>query len=231
MNIGILMCGHAADEIQKNHGDFDYFFSNLLAGHGFDFGIYDVENMEYPASVLECDGWLLTGSKHGAYEDHAFIPPLEQFVRDARASKVPMVGICFGHQVIARAFGGHVAKYEGGWAVGRHEYQTEDGGDLALSVWHQDQVITPPSDARTTARSGFCAHAALVYPDGIWTMQPHPEFSSPVIKEYLYARGPEAGVPVKLMEAASKETKPIDNVEVGNQIAEHFLKFAKVPHD
>ena len=106
------------------------------------------------------------------------------FIRDSRAKMVPMVGICFGHQIIAQALGGRVEKFDGGWAVGRKEYDTSDG-TMALNAWHQDQVLEPPEGAITTASSDFCAHAALVYPDGIWTVQPHPEFNSELFEAYI----------------------------------------------
>ena len=67
----------------------------------------------FPEGIHDADGWLITGSRHGAYEDHPWIPPLEEFIRDAYAAQVPLVGICFGHQIIAQAMGGKVEKYQG----------------------------------------------------------------------------------------------------------------------
>jgi len=71
------------------------------------------------------------------------------------------VGICFGHQIIAQALGGHVEKFADGWAVGRQIY---DWGDktVALNAWHQDQVVALPDDAKVLASNNFCAAAALV---------------------------------------------------------------------
>jgi len=102
MKIGILQTGHAPDEVQDQLGDYDAMFGRLLADEGFVFETFNVVDMAFPQSVTACDGWLVTGSKHGAYEDHAFIPPLEVFIRAARDNDVPMVGICFGHQIIAQ---------------------------------------------------------------------------------------------------------------------------------
>ncbi|MDR9395637.1 MAG: type 1 glutamine amidotransferase, partial [Roseovarius sp.] len=76
MKIGVLMTGHALPEVQQTLGDFDAMFAKLLAGRGFDFSRYDVVDEIYPRDPAECDGWLITGSKHGAYEDHPWIPPL-----------------------------------------------------------------------------------------------------------------------------------------------------------
>ena len=133
MKIGILMTGHAVPELQERAGDYDAMFARLLAGHGFEFETYNVVDEQYPSAPDACDGWLITGSKHGAYEDHPWIPPLEEFIRAVYASGRPMIGVCFGHQIIAQALGGKVIKYPGGWSVGRTEYDL-DGETFALNA-------------------------------------------------------------------------------------------------
>ena len=106
MRIGILQCGQSPAQLKRDLGDYPDMFVRLLAGREFDFTTWHVEGMEFPQDIHDADGWLLTGSRHGAYEDHAFIPPLEDFIRRAHDAGVPMVGICFGHQIIAQALGG-----------------------------------------------------------------------------------------------------------------------------
>jgi len=122
MKIGILQTGHAPDELRPVLGDYADLFTALLAGQGFDFAVWNVVDGELPDDPRAADGWLITGSKHGAYEDHPWIPPLEALIRDAYAAGVPLVGICFGHQIIAQALGGRVIKFPGGWMVGRQVY-------------------------------------------------------------------------------------------------------------
>ncbi|MBS1303932.1 type 1 glutamine amidotransferase [Loktanella sp. SALINAS62] len=222
MKIGILQTGHAPDAMRPDTGDYADLFQRLLDGQGFDFVTYDVVDMRFPDSVRDCDGWLLTGSKHGAYEDHAFIAPLETFIRDAYAARVPMVGICFGHQIIAQALGGTVEKYAGGWAVGRQTYDWQ-GKTVALNAWHQDQVITRPEGARVVASNDFCANAALVYDDRILTVQAHPEFETDFTLKLAEVRG-EGVVPDPLIAGArTAAAHPIDNKAVAQQMAD-FLK-------
>ena len=108
MKIGILQTGHAPDELLHDRGDYDAHFARLLDGNGFTFRTYNVVDMDFPGSIHDCDGWLITGSKHGAYEDHPFIPPLEALIREVYNTDLPLVGICFGHQIIAQALGGTV---------------------------------------------------------------------------------------------------------------------------
>lgn len=210
MKIGILQTGYAPDAIKNTQGDYDTLFHRLLDDPTFEFETYLVLEGKFPKSVDECDGWLVTGSKHGVYEDHAWIPPLEDLIREIATAQIPLVGICFGHQIIAQALGGHVEKFDGGWSVGLTQY---DLGDRAinLNAWHQDQVITPPTGAKTLASSPFCKHAVLAYGDHIYTTQPHPEFDTDVIDGLIRTRG-KGVVPDDLLEQATENLKrPDDN--------------------
>lgn len=223
MKIGILMAGHATEPIARRHGDFDAMFERLLDGHGFAFHTWDVEGMSFPDNPYDADGWLVTGSKHGAYEDHAFIPPLEAFIRDVHAARVPLVGICFGHQIIAQALGGRVEKFADGWALGRSRYTLSDGDEIALNAWHQDQVTRPPGDARILASSPFCANAAMVIGDAILTVQAHPEFSNAVLADYVRTRRGTGTYPDDRMDAAAAAlAEPVDDARLGRSIADFF---------
>lgn len=92
-----------------------------------------------------------------------------------------MVGICFGHQIIAQALGGAVIKHPDGWAVGAQDY--DFGGErVTLNAWHQDQVIRRPEGAEVLARNAFCENAALIYDDRAFSVQAHPEFSDSFIE-------------------------------------------------
>ncbi|WP_397542229.1 glutamine amidotransferase-related protein [Roseovarius salis] len=221
MRIGILMTGHAAPEIAERHGDYDTMFARLLAGHGFDFATYNVVDGAYPEAAEDCEGWLITGSKHGAYEDHAWIPPLEAFIRKVHAAGRPMIGVCFGHQIIAQALGGRVIKFPGGWSVGRRTYEI-DGESLSLNAWHQDQVVEPPEGAQVIGASDFCANAAMRIGDRILTIQPHPEFDAGIVADLIRYRG-RGVVPDALLEAAGAELDtPTDATRFADRMARFF---------
>jgi GMP synthase (glutamine-hydrolysing) len=142
-----------------------------------------------PDSVHHADGWLITGSRFAAYEDHPWIPPLEDFLRRAYAAAVPIVGICFGHQILAQALGGRVEKFAGGWSAGQVAYGLKGGPDPAwLLAWHQDQVVVKPNDAEVVGSTPFCRYAALAYGDRAFTLQPHPEFTPDFLADLVAAR-------------------------------------------
>ena len=139
MKIGILETGYRPEETIEEHGSYAHAFERLLDGFRLTFENRAALEGELPESVLSADGWLITGSKHGAYDDLPWIKPLEQFIVEAYRDAIPMVGVCFGHQIIAQALGGRVEKFDGGWSVGRVEYRLDGIGDrVPLFAWHQD---------------------------------------------------------------------------------------------
>jgi GMP synthase-like glutamine amidotransferase len=221
MRIGILQTGRAPDALVGEAGDYPDMFERLLAGRGFTFRTWAVVDMAFPPDVHAADGWLITGSRHGVYEDHPFIKPLESFIRAAIAAGVPLVGICFGHQIVAQAMGGRVEKFAGGWSVGPTDY---DFGDevLTLNAWHQDQVVEPPPGATVLARGGICDVAALAYGDKALTIQPHPEFRPAFLKGLMETRGRGLVPEDRLAAAAARLGAPLSTDRTADRIAAFF---------
>lgn len=224
MKIGILQTGQAPAPLRElGAPDYPDLFRHLLAGRGFDFADWHVEGGEFPSSVHDAEAWLITGSRHGTYEDHPWIPRLEGFIRAARAAGVPMAGVCFGHQIMAQALGGRVEKFAGGWAVGPTEYRFGDD-TLVLNAWHQDQVTAPPPGARTIASNDFCTHAAFSYGDWGLSVQAHPEFDADFVQGLIEHRG-RGKVPDALLDAATAQADlPTDGARIADQLAAFFAK-------
>ena len=226
MKIGILQTGYASDAMKATEGDFPDMFARLLDGFGFEFETFKVLEHEFPADVQAADGWLITGSRHGAYEAHDWIPPLEQLIQNIYAAQLPMIGVCFGHQIIAQALGGRVEKYHDGWSVGRKTYTGPDGEEISLLAWHQDQVVELGPDAEVIAGDDFCKNAILSYGDTVYTMQPHPEFGARAI-EHLIESHQEKVLPERLAEADQNRVLPIDVDQTAARFAAFFKQNAK----
>jgi len=184
LKIGILAAGRPPRALIPEHGDYVSMFEDLLAGRGYDWASYDVPTGAYPDRPEACDGYILTGAAAGVYDGDPWIGQLLAFLRTARG-RAKLVGICFGHQAMAQAFGGNVIQSPKGWGVGLHTYGVaahlpwmDARPAFALSASHQDQVVELPPDATVIAGSEFCPIGTLAWHDGMAiSCQLHPEFA------------------------------------------------------
>ena len=199
MRLGILETGRPPEELASRFPTYAGMIEALLKEAAPDISVVTVPVLEgrLPERPDEQDGWVITGSKFGVYDDVPWIPPLEDFLRRSIDESVPVAGICFGHQVLARAMGAKVGKAEIGWRVGPHDYEIlarpswmADGGDdrFVINAMHQDQVQTVPPSASLIARSPFCPVAALAYGDRAISFQGHPEFDNDYERTLIEAR-------------------------------------------
>ena len=194
MEIGILVTGAPPGGLEARFGTYDAMFARLL-GPGFATRAYDVAAGDLPP-VSAHPAFLITGSPAGVYEDLPWIPPLLDFLRSAKG-KAKLVGICFGHQAMAQAWGGEVARSERGWAVGLQEYEIVAhprwmGADppdrIAVPVSHQDRVMVAPADAEVLAHGAFSPFGMLAWGEDALSMQFHPEFEPDYARALIEAR-------------------------------------------
>ena len=190
MKIGLLNACTPAEEIEFNASEYDNFRDFLdLVPNKIELIHYRITEMEFPADPAECDGYLITGSPRGVYDTNRWIAELGDFIRATHAAGVKLVGICFGHQILAHALGGHAEKSDKGWGMGLRPFELNadkapewltlpaDSGECNLYFCHQDQVIKLPNNATRLAGSEFCPNAMFTIEDKVLGMQGHPEFS------------------------------------------------------
>ena len=219
MKVAILETGRPPGALADRFGDYPAMLERLL-GDGFEAETYDGAGGQVPDPAAH-GAHLITGSPAGVYDPLPWIGPLQQFIRDARDAK--MVGICFGHQVMAEALGGHVEKSNKGWGAGLHRYHIvreepwmDDATEIAAPASHQDQVVVQPPNTAIVAASTFTEFAALAWADRpAISFQFHPEFSPAFARaliEQRYDIVPDPDAAIASLDA------PNDNARVGQWI-------------
>ncbi len=199
MRIAIIETGAPPAELERRHGGYPAMMERMLAPltPGASYFSARVFDGAPPPPLHSFDGLLITGSPAGVYEDHPWIAPLEDLIRASADAGKKQVGVCFGHQIMAQAFGGEVRRAESGWGVGVHQYAVESAEEwmrpfqnrLACVVSHQDQVVRAPVGARRLGGSEFCPNGVLSYAQGpAISFQMHPEFDHAFAGDLLRAR-------------------------------------------
>jgi GMP synthase-like glutamine amidotransferase len=224
MKIAILETGRPPGNLSDEFGDYAAMFREML-GPEFETETFDVQAGVLPEPAAH-SAYLITGSPAGVYDPLPWIEPLMHFIRNAGRAK--MVGVCFGHQVMAEALGGRVVKSDKGWGAGLHRYWVtrsapwiDSAGTIAIPASHQDQVVVQPPNSEVVAASDFTPLAALAWTDRpAISFQFHPEFSPAFAKaliEKRYDVVPDPNGAIASLDA------PNDNARVGGWIR-RFLK-------
>ena len=190
LRIGLVQCGHVHPDLVPEHGDYPELFADLLGPHGIELTTFDVDHGRFPEDLDGFDGWVISGSADSTYDALPWIRQTEDLLRDLVARRAPMVAVCFGHQLLAQALGGTVAKSPAGWGAGVHAYELvgeplpwmdpPPHGTLRLIASHQDQVTELPEGAVLLARTDHCPVAAYALGTSAFAIQPHPEFTAAV---------------------------------------------------
>ncbi|HEY1606774.1 MAG TPA: type 1 glutamine amidotransferase [Allosphingosinicella sp.] len=192
LNLAILETGQPPAALKGRFGAYPAMFERLL---GLEAASYDVEAGRFPGNPRDHDAYLVTGAAAGVYDPLPWIAPLEDFLRAARG-QAKLVGICFGHQVMAEAFGGHVEKSARGWGAGLQRYGIiarapwmDDAAAIDIPVSHQDQIVVQPPHSQILAGNIFSPFGMLAYDDQpAISMQFHPEFEPAYAKALIESR-------------------------------------------
>jgi GMP synthase-like glutamine amidotransferase len=226
MRLGILNAIHP-DESQVNWGGspvdaYIRYFEEAAgrAGVSIEYTGYQVAQGQLPESPNACDAYVVTGSPKGVYDDDPWIAELAQFLRDCYAAGKKLIGICFGHQILAEALGGHSQKSEKGWGLGQRTFQVSgrkawmNGQDGALNLYfaHQDQVTSLPPGAELLGGNDFCPIGFYAIGDQVMAIQGHPEFTPEIMADILQRK--EGHIDEQVFQAAARS---LDNGQADGQ--------------
>jgi GMP synthase-like glutamine amidotransferase len=187
VRVGLLLCGDLPDRYSAIRGDYPTLVSNMFNDGDLSIDVFPAHNRILPEDPVAFDGFIISGSASSVYEDEPWMRGLEEWLRRAAKSDIPVFGICFGHQILAQAFGGTVERAEVGWGVGVHSmrvlehrgWMAPDTDVLNLVMTHQDQVIDLPAGAVLLGSSDHCENYLIEFTPNVIGIQGHPEFPAP----------------------------------------------------
>lgn len=234
LRICILETDVLRPELVEQYQGYGRMFEQLFTRQPIaaEFSVYNVMNGHYPPEDETFDAYLVTGSKADSFGDDPWIARLKEFLLDRYQRGDKLLGVCFGHQLLALLLGGKAERATQGWGVGIHRYvmaarapwMSPQVEELTLLISHQDQVTSLPENATVIASSDFCPFAAYHIGDQVLCFQGHPEFIHDYSRALLDLRQESLGAEVY--------RKGVDSLDVDHQgqtVAEWMMRFVAQP--
>ena len=222
-HVQIISCGPGLSEINDRHGySFDW-VTSMIKDKVDSIEVVKIYNNELP-SYRPGDIWIITGSRYSVYDNIDWITSFKKSIRQGLKLKIPMLGICFGHQIVCSVLGADVIKNDMGWEIGSSEASLTDGGkksDLfrgfnhTFSVYqsHQDVVSHVPESVKVLAQNKYGVQS-VSFDETVFGVQFHPEFSFEVMKAYHSIRTKKIN---------NKEKYFVNNANDGIKVVENFI--------
>ncbi len=186
MKAAILQCDSVLEKFQPRFGDYPAMIRQMFdrVEPPLSFDTFDCQQGQFPVDINGYDFYLTTGSRASVYEDLPWIQALVGFIRLLDRNKKKLIGICFGHQLIAMARKGKVEKSERGWGIGIAEnpvishppWMSGREAVLNILVSHQDQIVELPGDTEVIAGNDFCPFFVVQWGNHFLSIQGHPEW-------------------------------------------------------
>lgn len=195
--IVLIKTGNTIPEMKLEFGDFEDWFS---AGLGVSsLKTVAVHEQQALPDLSEVSGIVVTGSASMVSDKEDWSEQTGQWLKQAVDADVPVLGICYGHQLLAQAFGGEVGLNPKGRQIGTvNAHMLEEAADDPLlgelptdypvQTSHSESVLSLPPNAKRLATSERDNNFIIRFADKAWGVQYHPEFSAPIMREYLTRR-------------------------------------------
>lgn len=230
LRICILETDILRPELVDQYQGYGRMFERLFARQPIaaEFEVYNVMQGIYPEPQERFDAYLITGSKADSFGTDPWIETLKTYLLELYQRGEKLLGICFGHQLLALLLGGKSERAAQGWGVGTHQYKVAEAkpwmsptmDKLTLLISHQDQVTALPENATVIASSEFCPFAAYHIGDQVLCFQGHPEFIHDYSRTLLDIRQQCLGEQIYIRGMAS-----LDHEHNGDAVAEWMMRF------
>jgi GMP synthase (glutamine-hydrolysing) len=196
----ILQTGDPVASVAQSRGEFaDFIRESTGEAWPGKWETHDVRTSDALPAIAGVGGFVITGSPSSVTERAPWMLRAEEYVRAIVAEKVPLLGICFGHQLLGQALGGHVAKNPRGRELGTVVVERRPATDVEViftglprifdaNASHIDSVVRLPSDARVLASTALEPNASFAIGEHAWGVQFHPEFDGDIVRGYVHAR-------------------------------------------
>lgn len=199
MRIALLKCGTNPRKTRERLGDYDKLFTSLLAQPGQKWDVHDVEHGQFPATLGDYGGVIVTGSPAAAYDDLPWVKELLRLTRECHDREIPLLATCFGLQVVVQALGGEVVKNPAGWDIGTTELELTEAGrafpalaeapsPLRILEMHADIAVKVTSDATVLAGSPLTPIEIFHIGERLLCLQGHPEMDTECVAELIDKR-------------------------------------------
>jgi len=227
--IAVLLTGDPVPAVLEERGDFGAIFGELLQREwSGDVVAYDIREGEFPPLDASLRGVIITGSAANIPDQEPWMIVAQEWLKVTVPAGVPILGVCFGHQLLAQALGGEVQLNPRGREMSTIEVERSSDGALfegiderfEANACHVDTVVALPAGAESLARSDADNHQCIRFSPTCYGVQFHPEFDREIMRGYVAERAEllldEGFDPERLGERAS-------DTPMGGRILQNFV--------